>query len=379
MEEVEITIIGAGIVGLAVAAELSKTYRSIVLLEKHGTFGQEISSRNSEVIHAGIYYAEGTLKATLCVEGAERLYAICRKNNIPHKRIGKLIVAADDAETKVLEKLLEQGKRNSVKDLRLLSKSEVQKIEPNTNAVAAIYSPNTGIIDSHSLMKHFFTVARDNGAMFAFSSEVNLLDKEGEWFVIGVQQENYRFKSRVVVNCAGLSSDKISALAGIDILRKNYKIKYCKGSYFYYDKPSPVKMLIYPVPHDELAGLGVHATLDLGGRLRFGPDVEYIDCIDYQVDVKKKDDFFKGAIKIIPGLNENAFLPDMAGIRPKLYGPGEKARDFVISNESDQGMDGLINLIGIESPGLTASPAIARKVVEMIELRSDILSHYNST
>jgi len=367
MEEVAITIIGAGVVGLAIAAELSKTHNSIVLLERHGSFGQEISSRNSEVVHAGIYYPEGTLKAKLCVEGAEKLYDICRKNDIPHKRIGKLIVAVDREEIKVLEKLFVKGKGNNVKDLRLLSKPEVQKIEPNTNAIAALYSPNTGIIDSHSLMKHFFRIAGSNNVLFAFDSEVNLLSKEGQWFVVGVKEENYRFKSRIVVNCAGLSSDRISAMAGIDILRKNYKLTYCKGSYFSYDKPSPVKMLIYPVPHDELAGLGVHATLDMGGRLRFGPDVEYVDSIDYGVDLRKKESFFNGGLKIIPGLYENAFIPDMAGIRPKLYGPGEQMRDFVIADESDQGMEGLINLIGIESPGLTASPGIARNVAEIIE------------
>ena len=367
MEEVAITIIGAGVVGLAVAAELSKTHKSIVLLERHGSFGRETSSRNSEVIHAGIYYPEGTLKAGLCVEGAEELYDICRRNDIPHKRIGKLIVAVNHAEIEVLERLCGQGKRNNVKALRLLDKAEVRKIEPNANAVAALHSPNTGIIDSHSLMKHFFTIARRNGVLFAFDSEVNLLDKEGQRFVVGVRQENYRFKSRVVVNCAGLSSDRISAMAGIDILRKDCKLTYCKGSYFSYDKPSPVKMLIYPVPHDELAGLGVHATLDLGGRLRFGPDVEYIDSIDYGVDPRKKEAFFNGALRIIPGLDESAFIPDMAGIRPKLYGPGEKMRDFVIADESDEGMEGLINLIGIESPGLTASPGIARRVAEIIE------------
>jgi L-2-hydroxyglutarate oxidase LhgO len=366
MDKVKITVIGAGVIGLAIAAELSTKYDNIVVLEKHDAFGQETSSRNSEVIHSGIYYSEGSLKARLCVEGAEQLYNICNKHSIPYKRLGKLIVATEQSEFKILEELYKKGQKNNVKGLVIMDESDIKVTEPNTTAIAALYSPNTGIIDSHSLMKHFYNMAQGNGVLFAFNSEVNRLDREKDGFVIGIRQENYQFKSKLVINCAGLSSDYIAKLGGIDIQESSYKLKYCKGSYFSYAKPSPVKMLIYPVPHEELAGLGVHATLDLGGRLRFGPDVEYIEDIDYKVDANKKERFYKAALKIIPGLEKDAFVPDMAGVRPKLSGPNEKAKDFIIRDETEKGFGGLINLIGIESPGLTASPAIAKHVQNIV-------------
>jgi len=366
MDEVRITVIGAGVVGLAIAAELSARYDNIVVLERHDTFGREASSRNSEVIHSGIYYPEGSLKARLCVEGAAQLYEICDKYSIPFKRLGKLIAATDPSELKAIEGLYKKGLKNGVKKLSIIEKNDIDKMEPNTSAIAALYSPDTGIVDSHSLMKHFFKIAEENGAIFAFNSEVERLDKKSEGFVIGVKRDNYRFKSKLVINCSGLSSDRVAGLAGIDIPANNYKLKYCKGSYFSYAKPSPVKMLIYPVPHEELTGLGVHATLDLGGRLRFGPDTEYVSNIDYKVDADKRERFFEAALKIIPGLEKDAFIPDMAGIRPKLSGPNEKARDFVIKDETEAGFAGLINLIGIESPGLTASPAIANMVMSIV-------------
>ncbi|GBD95397.1 MAG TPA: NAD(P)/FAD-dependent oxidoreductase [Nitrospirae bacterium] len=362
MEEVEITIIGAGVIGLAIASELSEKYNNIVILEKHDSFGQEISSRNSEVIHTGIYYPHGSLKAKLCIEGLEYLYEICGKYSIAHRKLGKLIVATDQTELIPLEDLFKKGKTNGVNDLALLDKGDIDKIEPNTNAIAAIYSPHTGIIDSHSLMKHFLSVAEDKGVIVSYNSEVELIDKENKGYIVGIKQENYRFLSKILINCSGLSSDYIAALAGIDINKCGYKIHLCKGSYFTYEKSSPVKSLIYPVPHKNLTGLGVHATLDLGFRLRFGPDTEYIDSIDYNVNFNKKDIFYESALKIIPGLEKDAFKPDMAGIRPKLQGHGEKTRDFVITDEAEKGLPSLINLIGIESPGLTAAPAIARMV-----------------
>ncbi len=367
MDKVEITIIGAGVIGLAIAAELSAKYDNIVVLEKHDSFGQGISSRNSEVIHSGIYYPEASLKARLCVEGAEGLYKLCERYSIPHKKLGKLIIATDQIEINTIEEFFEKGKNNNIKNLRLLDKQSVNKIEPNNNAVAAIYSPNTGIIDSHSLMKHFYNMAKDRGVLFAYNSEVILVNKQNKEFLVGIKQEDYHFKSKVVVNCAGLSADYIAGLAGIDIDDADYRLKYCKGSYFFYAKKSPVKMLIYPVPQKELIGLGVHATLDLGGRLRFGPDIEYVNAIDYNVNSNKKNIFYAGASKIIPGLEKMAFVPDMAGIRPKLQGHREETRDFVINEETDKGLPGLINLIGIESPGLTASPAIAKYVRDLTE------------
>jgi L-2-hydroxyglutarate oxidase LhgO len=366
MEEIRVTIIGAGVVGLAIASRLSERYDSIVVLEKHDTFGQETSSRNSEVIHSGIYYPENSLKAQLCVEGAEKLYEICKKYSIPHRKSGKLIVATDRSEFETLQGLFKKGVRNNVKDLVILDKHEIDKIQPNTNALLALYSPHTGIIDSHSLMKHFFNTAKGRGVLFAFQSEVGSLDRDGDGFIVGIKQDNYKFRSKIVINCAGLSSDYVAGLAGIDIDKSGYKIKFCKGSYFSYAKASPVNMLIYPTPHKELEGLGVHATLDLGNRLRFGPDIEYVESIDYRVDSGKRDIFYESASRIIPGLDREAFIPDMAGIRPKLQGPGEQTKDFIIKEESKNGLSGLINLIGIESPGLTASPAIAGMVTDIV-------------
>ncbi|MBI5641256.1 MAG: NAD(P)/FAD-dependent oxidoreductase [Nitrospirae bacterium] len=367
MDNVSVTIIGAGVVGLAIAKELSAKYSDIVVLERHESFGKETSSRNSEVIHSGIYYPEGSLKARLCVEGARQLYELCQANLIPFKKTGKLIVAAEQSEVKGLEGLYEKGRRNSVEGLSLLDSGDVRRLEPDVRAVSALHSPDTGIIDSHSLMKSLYTMAVAKGVMFSFQSEVAALEREKDGFVVRIRQEDYSFGSKIVINSAGLSSDSVAGLAGMDIEARGYKLKYCKGSYFSYAKASPVSMLVYPVPHEELIGLGVHATLDLGGRLRFGPDAEYVDHVDYAVDPGKRDSFYEGAVRIIPGLDREAFIPDMAGIRPKLYGEGDKVRDFVISDEADKGLPGLINLVGIESPGLTASPAIAKMVAGMVQ------------
>jgi L-2-hydroxyglutarate oxidase LhgO len=307
------------------------------------------------------------LKANLCVEGIERIYKICEKHSIPHKKLGKLIVASNQSEIPILEELLRKGQRNNVKNLVLLNKQEVSAKEPHVIAEAALYSPETGIVDSHALMKYFFNTAEAHGALFAFNSELNTLTKTEDGFIAGIKQDDYQFKSKIVINCAGLYADRVAAMAGIDIQKSGYQLKYCKGSYFSYSKASPVSMLVYPVPHDELIFLGVHATLDLGGRLRFGPDAEYVDTmLDYKVDPGKKEQFCQGAAKIISGLDREAFIPDMVGMRPKLQGLGEKARDFVIREEADKGLPGFINLIGIESPGLTASPAIAKMVAKMV-------------
>jgi L-2-hydroxyglutarate oxidase LhgO len=366
MDNTDIVIIGAGVIGLAISAELSQDYENIVVLEKEDSFGRETSSRNSEVIHSGIYYPEGSLKSRLCVEGAQLLYEICEKQKIAYKKLGKLIVALEKTDIRSLHGLFEKGKRNNVKGLVLLDKEGISKLDPHTNAIAAIYSPNTGIIDSHALMKYYFSKAKEKGVLFVFKSEVNYIMREGDGFSIGIKQDDYQLKTRMVINCAGLCSDVIAAMAGVDINKNGYKIKFCKGSYFYYSKYYPLKMLVYPLPHTDLSGLGIHASFDLGNRLRFGPDVEYVESINYNVDTNKKNSFYERASKLLPGLDINAFVPDTAGVRPKLYAEGEPIRDFVINDESRIGLRGLIDLIGIESPGLTASPAIARMVKNIV-------------
>jgi len=366
MDEVNVTIIGAGVVGLAIAAEAAGRVEDIVVLEQHDSFGRETSSRNSEVIHSGIYYPPGSLKTKLCIEGSQRLYALCEQYALPHKKLGKLIVATQDSELPALEKLYGTGIANGVSGMRMLDKREAETFGSNFKALAAIHLASTGIIDSHSLMKHFAGHSQEKGATIAYNSTVSAIEPSAGKFLVTVEQDGYTFASRVIVNCAGLCSDAVASMAGIDCEKNSYKLHYCKGSYFSYAKRYPMPLLIYPVPHQELTGLGVHATVDLGGRLRFGPDTEWVETIDYNVDESKRDEFFLSASHLFCDLDKNAFTADMAGVRPKLSGPGEKVRDFIITDESKNGLPGLINCIGIESPGLTSSPAIARMVADMI-------------
>jgi len=365
MDEVMVTVIGAGVVGLAVAAEVTAKVQDVVVLEQHDSFGRETSSRNSEVIHSGIYYSPGSLKAGLCMEGARLLYRIGEQFGVPHKKLGKLVVAIDESEISKLQNLFSVGSQNGVSGLRMLDAKDVAAFGSNFRAAAALHVPNTGIIDSHSLMKHFSRGAEARGATIAYNSKVTSITPSPGGFILSIQ-DGYMFSSRVVVNCAGLFSDAIAALAGIDIAKNAYTLHYCKGSYFAYSQRYPMPLLIYPVPHQELTGLGVHATVDLAGRLRFGPDTEYVGAIDYTVDESKRDAFYAEASKLFCDLDKEAFVPDMSGIRPKLSGPGEKVRDFIIADEAKNGLPGLIDCIGIESPGLTSAPAIARMVAEMV-------------
>lgn len=364
MEKVNITIIGAGVVGLAVAAELSKKHKDIVLVEKESSFGQGISSRNSEIIHAGIYYPKDFLKANLCVEGKDLLYSFCEKNRIPFKKLGKIIAAVDEDEAVQLRELEQKAKANGVGDLTWLSKKQIKELEPAVNAVSALYSPSTGIIDSHLLMKHLEQKAKDNGVLIAYGSEVKSVRYEGRRYVINVNGED-ALETKVLVNSAGLYSDRIAAMAGIDIDKNHYKLHYCKGEYFSYAKPSFLKHLVYPVPEAEVKSLGIHAVIDLAGGLKFGPSAEYVDVIDYNVNPANRPKFAAAVRNLFPQVGEDDLSPDQAGIRPKLQGSGEGFRDFVISDESDKGFPGLINLIGIESPGLTACLAIARLVTAL--------------
>jgi L-2-hydroxyglutarate oxidase LhgO len=366
MEEVEVTIIGAGVVGLAIAAEVAK-YREVYVMEKNETFGQETSSRNSEVIHAGIYYPPGSLKARLCVEGNAMLYELCERNGIGHKRLGKLIVATDDEETRELEKLLENGQKNGVR-LEYLSGPEAKKLEPGLNARAAILSPSTGIIDSHGLMKYFIGIAKDNKASIVYKAKVVGIEKLTDKYKVTVEDTagNSSFLTRVLINSAGLNSDRIAEVASIDIAEAGYELHYCKGEYFSTSQ-SLAKMLIYPVPKPREGVLGIHITPDLEGRIRLGPNAQYVDTLDYEVDEKWTGEFYNSVRKFLPAIEYDEIKPDFAGIRPKLQGEGDGLRDFVIRHEYDRGLEGLINLIGIESPGLACSPAIAKYVRGMVD------------
>jgi L-2-hydroxyglutarate oxidase LhgO len=372
---VDITIIGAGVVGLAAASELASRDRAVYILERHGTFGQETSSRHSGVIHSGIYYPEGTLKARLCLSGNRALYQLCQRHDIGYKRSGKLIVAINDEEARELERLFAQGERNRVPDLRMLSRQELKNLEPNIEGVSAILSPSTGIIDSHALMKYFITTAKEKAAAIAYQTEVVGIEKTTDGYQVRVKdsQGEFDFTTRVLINCAGLSSDKIAGLAGIDIDRAGYRLHYCKGEYFSVGngKNKLVSRLIFPVPPSNITGVGIHVTLDLDGRMRLGPGIQYVDSLDYSVTDEHQRLFYDSVKGFLPFIDYDDLAPEMAGIRPKLQGPGEDIRDFVIRDEGDKGLPGLINLIGIESPGLTSATAIAKYVTGLV---GDLLS-----
>ncbi|MBF0465635.1 MAG: NAD(P)/FAD-dependent oxidoreductase [Nitrospirae bacterium] len=364
MDSVKITIIGSGVIGLSIAAELSKYHADILLVERHGKQGQETSSRSSEVIHSGIYYKNNSLKAKLCVEGAALLYEYCEKNSVAHLKTGKLIVAVTKEEREDLESLFKHGTdENGVKNLRLIDAAEAAKIDPCIKAAAAIHSPDTGIVDSHSLMSRLSTEAAAKGVVFSFNTEINFIEKKTPGgYILGVKDSDYRFFSHIVINASGLSSDRVASMAGIDVDEAGYRLSYCKGSYFTYSgTPPPCRMLVYPLPERQLKGLGIHATVDMAGRLRFGPDTEDVDEIDYRVDAGKGQMFFESASKYIKNLKRDALAADMAGVRPKL-----KGGDFIITHEHLRGLEGFINLIGIESPGLTACISIARMVSAMV-------------
>lgn len=369
MPDFEYTIIGAGIVGLAIGAELSGGSRHVLLLEKNERYGLETSSRNSEVIHAGIYYPPGSLKAALCVEGRDLMYKICGDRGISHVRCSKLITASEETELPALEKVFQNGKQNGVR-LRMLTREEALALEPNIRTVGAIHSPDTGIVSAHELMDAFARQALDRGAMIQFRCEVTGISRQPGGFQLTIRENGMEsaITSEKVINAAGLHSDEVAALAGLDIDEAGYRLSYAKGSYFAVtpSKANLVSRLVYPVPLNE--GLGVHAVRDWGGRLKFGPDVEYLATrnLDYTVDASKAQAFAESVRRILPAITVDDLTPDMSGIRPKLQKKGEPPRDFVIRHEANRGLEGLVNLIGMDSPGLTASPAIARHVARLL-------------
>lgn len=373
VEQLNITIIGAGVIGLSIAQELSKSYDKTLLIERHNSFGQETSSRNSEVIHAGIYYKKGSLKAATCVEGSRLLYELCSTQNIPYKKTGKLIVATNRKEVISLKKLLENAKLNGVGGLLFLEPKDIKRFEPSIEAKAAIYSPQSGIIDTHSLMKYLELTAKTNGLDIAYNVTVLGIDRKNSSYKIMVRDsdnENFSFESKILINCAGLEADIIAQMAGIDIIKNRYALIYCKGEYFRIapKKAAKISRLIYPVPKKPSEGLGIHATPDLSGGFRLGPDCEYIDRnkADYSVNPAKKAVFFDLVKTFLPFLEENGLSADTSGIRPRLYKEGEPERDFIINEESKNGLPGFINLIGIESPGLTSALSIARLVKHLL-------------
>ncbi len=368
MDKVDITIIGAGVVGLAIAEKLSHLKKEIILLERNSTFGQEISSRNSEVIHGGIYYPTTYLKTKLCVEGNQRLYELSEKNSIPYKKVGKLIISNTDEETEKIHTLFNQAKANSVKGLSLLTKSKIKDIEPYINAQYALYSQETGIIDTHQLMKYYETNAEKQGVIIAYNCNVLNIEKDDVFTISAKDADNEEvtIKSEIVINCAGLNSDKIAQMAGVDINKERYKIYPCKGEYFSISNrhKNKCKHLVYPAPTP--ISLGIHTVIDLNESLKLGPSAFYIDNIDYDINTSHKIEFYQMAKTYLPFLEPDDLSPNMSGISRKLQGPNEDLRDFIIREESDLNLPGLINLLGIESPGLTSAPAIAEYVKNLI-------------
>jgi L-2-hydroxyglutarate oxidase LhgO len=358
---VDIAIIGAGVVGLAIARELSlHSTKTIAVLERNRTFGQETSSRNSEVIHSGIYYPANMLKTRLCIEGNELLYSFCQQYNIAHQKLGKFIVGSKE-EIPAMEKLFHNGQKNGIKVI-WTGKEEFQKEEPCLQADEALFVPSAGIIDSHAFMQKLYHAAKANGVLFVFHSEVKAIEPKRDGYLLQTGKET--LKAGILINASGLNSDRIASLTGIDILKYGYKIHPCKGEYYRLKKRIPVGHLVYPLPGREY--LGIHITPDMDGRLRLGPNAYYVNDLNYHMNDSRCEEFFASARRFIPDLSRDDIIPDFAGIRPKLQAPGEEISDFLIREESDKGFPGLINLIGIESPGLTSSLAIARLVKELL-------------
>jgi L-2-hydroxyglutarate oxidase LhgO len=365
VDDIDALVIGAGVIGLAVARSLAMAGREVVVLESAETIGTGTSSRNSEVIHAGIYYSPGSLKASLCVAGRQRLYEFIAERGIAHRRCGKLIVATARRHEAELQALLAQAEANGVHDLTWMSQAELRNEEPALDCLLALRSPSTGIVDSHQLMLALQGDAEDHGAMIAFNTPVlrGCATAAGiELTVGGVGSTCIR--GQTVVNCAGLAAQSVAAAIEGFPREKVPPSYFCKGSYFALAGRTPFSHLIYPVP--EAAGLGVHLTLDLAGQARFGPDVQWVEQLDYDVDPQRSASFYAAIRRYWPALADGALMPAYSGIRPKIQAPGEPARDFMIQGPRDHGIAGLVNLFGIESPGLTAAMAIAAHVTGLL-------------
>lgn len=371
--DVEITIIGAGVVGLACAAKLAERY-STVVIERRSSFGRETSSRNSEVIHAGIYYPKDSLKAKLCVPGNAMLYDYCERKDVGCKRIGKYIVAVEPDEIQTLEQTLAKARANGAANVRRVDLDRFRAEEPHVKAAAALFSPDTGIIDTHELMRSLERDAALQGADFAYNHEISGIEKIEDGYKLTAKSthgDEFELTTKRVVNSAGLDSDTVAESAGIDVSAAGYELSYCQGRYFRIrpGKSYLANRLIYPTPPKNLTSLGVHVTIDLAGGLKLGPDVRFLEnrVQDYTTPDSLRYAFWKAASRYLPELEPEDIFPDQSGIRPKLAKEGGEFRDFVIEEESDKGLPNFVNLIGIESPGLTSCLAIAEMVAEKLD------------
>jgi L-2-hydroxyglutarate oxidase LhgO len=366
MEKVECVVIGAGVIGLAVARRLAQSGREVIVLEAAEGIGTVTSSRNSEVIHAGIYYRSGSLMAQMCVAGKQALYRYCRDQGVPHRNCGKLIVATTAAETEKLQSIRAHAEANGVADLQTLSGEDARGLEPALHCEAALLSPSTGIVDSHAYMLALRGNAEDAGAAFAFHTPLlGARAREGCIEIDAGGEAPMSLQCRLLINAAGLSATSVArSIDGMPV-EKIPPAYLAKGNYFACSARSPFSHLIYPVP--EPGGLGVHLTLDMAGQARFGPDVEWVDHIDYAVDPARAERFYPAIRRYWPTLPDGALMPSYSGMRPKIVPPAVATQDFLIQGPKDHGVAGLINLFGIESPGLTSSLAIADYVGELAE------------
>jgi L-2-hydroxyglutarate oxidase LhgO len=366
MEKVECVVIGAGVIGLAVARRLAQSGREVIVLEATEGIGTVISSRNSEVIHAGIYYRAGSLMARMCVSGKQALYRYCRDQGIAHRNCGKLIVATTPAEAEKLQSIRAHAEANGVADLQTLDREAAHALEPALHCEAALLSPSTGIIDSHAYMLALRGNAEEAGTAFAFHTPLLGARARGGRIEIEAGGEApMSLECRLLVNAAGLAATSVArSIDGMPV-EKIPPAYLAKGNYFSCSARAPFSHLIYPVP--EPGGLGVHLTLDMAGQARFGPDVEWVDHVDYAVDPARAERFYPAIRRYWPALPDGALMPSYSGMRPKIVPPAVAVQDFLIQGSSDHGVDGLVNLFGIESPGLTSSLAIADYVGELAE------------
>jgi L-2-hydroxyglutarate oxidase LhgO len=368
-ERTDILVIGAGVIGLAIAARLARTGRQIIVVERNESFGRETSSRNSEVIHCGMYYAENLMKTRLCVRGNPLLYEMCASAGVPFRKTGKIVVATDAAEAGVLEKILAQGKANGVPGLRVIDVREMQDLEPSVRGVQGLWSPESGILDTHGLMSCLQQEAAAKGVTFGYRCDVRRVTRKAACLEVSITDADgavMELGAECVVNAAGLDADRIAQSAGIDIDSSGYRIRPAKGEYFRVSSRhrGRLRHLVYPVPSP--VHLGAHAVLSLDGSLRIGPNSVPAEIGDYSVDPSHGEEFLAKASRFLPFLQPGDLTPDQAGIRPKLYRLGEPQRDFVIREESSRGLAGLVNLVGMESPGLTSCLAIAEEVQRIL-------------
>lgn len=367
--DVDCLVIGAGVVGLSVARRMAMAGREVFVIEKESDFGTQTSSRNSEVIHAGIYYPKNSLKAKLCVRGKELLYAYCQAHHIPYKCCGKVIVAKDHGQRSQLMDIQAHAKNNGVEDIRFLERTDLVELAAELQGDCALFSPSTGVIDSHSYMLQLLSDIEANGGQCVFNSEVQIIKADSNKLELLLNGDEAIIRAKICINAAGLNAIPLIKSSGLIAPEKLPKAYYAKGSYFSYSGQVPFSQLIYPLP--EVGGLGIHLSLDLQGNAKFGPDVEWLETddpkqIEYQVSADKLSRFHAAISQYWPGIEKHKMHPDYSGVRPKVSAPNEASADFIIQDEHSHGVHGLVNLMGIESPGLTSSLAIADYVFAIL-------------